>query len=81
MESTSASPLPTDQNDAPKKKTKDKKGQDAPLPLIAAFCSDPKISPSAFFRVLKSEKVKRFKKDDGDKALELLVTGTPLGAV
>jgi len=31
------------------------------LPEIAAYLSDPKISPSAFIKAVKSEKVKSFK--------------------
>jgi hypothetical protein len=37
-------------------------------PEISVFFSDPTISPSAFFKAIKSRKVKRFKRDDEDRA-------------
>lgn len=37
-------------------------------PEIAAYFSDPSISPSAFLKAVKSEKKKRFTKDDEDRA-------------
>ena len=37
-------------------------------PDISFYFSDSKVSPSAFLKAVKSEKVKRFKKDDEERA-------------
>jgi hypothetical protein len=49
--------------------TSDKKSAEAISPEISVFFTNPKLSPSVFLKVLKSEKVKRFKKEDEQKAL------------
>ncbi len=41
-------------------------------PTITAFISNSKISPSAFLKVLKAQKVKRFSQTDEDQAAELM---------
>jgi hypothetical protein len=43
------------------------------LPEISAYFADPKISPSAFLKILKSKKVKRFKKYDEERAQAALI--------
>ncbi len=43
------------------------------LPEISAYFADPQISPSAFLKILKSEKVKRFKKYDEERAQAALI--------
>lgn len=47
-------------------------------PEISYFFSDPKVSPSAFLKVVKSKKVKRFKKDDEERA-QLALSEDPRG--
>lgn len=44
-------------------------------PEISAFFVDPKVSPTAFFKAIKSEKVKRFKKDDEERVQTALAAG------
>lgn len=48
-------------------------------PTISAFFSDPKISPSALFKAIKRQQVKRFAQDDEAQALELMATADPDG--
>jgi hypothetical protein len=47
----------------------DEKRAEVIAPEISLFFTNPKISPSVFLKVLRSAKVKRFKKDDEQKAL------------
>jgi rRNA maturation endonuclease Nob1 len=48
------------------------------LSEISFYFSDSKISPSAFLKAVKSEKVKRFKKEDEERA-QLALSGDPGG--
>jgi hypothetical protein len=71
--------MPAELLKSPSEEVKTKKTQKSPPPLIAAYFSDPEISPSAFLKVLKSEKIKRFNKEDEEKAHKLLVSNDPNG--
>ena len=51
---------------------KDASAESKVQPEIALFLSDPKVSPSAFLKAVKSGKVKRFKKDDEERAQAVL---------
>lgn len=42
--------------------------QEMVTPEISAFFSNPKVSSSAFFQAVKAEKIKRFKKEDEERA-------------
>ena len=52
------------------KSVKDASAESNVQPEIALFLADPKVSPSAFFKAVK--KVKRFKKDDEERAQAVL---------
>ena len=48
-------------------------------PTLSAFFSDSKISPSAFFKAIKSQQIKRFAPEDEAQALALVGTNDPDG--
>ena len=59
--------------------TNDSVGVDATPPLISAYVTDAKITPSAFSKALKASKTKYFKREDESKALAALESGDPGG--
>jgi hypothetical protein len=65
------SETPGDNLDSPQidqKVEKDQTEETKVHPEISFYFSDPTISPSAFIKAVKSEKVKRFKRDDEERA-------------
>jgi hypothetical protein len=59
--------------------SKDEAKAETSPPTITAFFSDPKISPSSFLKVLKDEKILRFKRADEEKVSALMETDDPSG--